>query len=62
MAAERLIAVIVAWTCENSARGRIAKAFFDNVGNDPRMQAERLSTLGSFAEQQIRRTGRLSMA
>jgi hypothetical protein len=61
MAAERLIAVIVAWTCEKSARGRMARDFVNNVGNDARKQAERLSTLGSFAEQQLRRTGRLSM-
>jgi hypothetical protein len=62
MAAERLIAVIVAWTCENSARGRMARDWVNNVGNDARTQAERLSRLAIFAETQIRRTGRLTMA
>jgi hypothetical protein len=60
MAAERLIAVIVAWTCEKSARGRMARDFVDNVGNDARMQAERLSRLAIYAEQQIGRTGGLA--
>lgn len=61
MAAEEMLKIIMSWAGEDSHRGRLVRAFQSNMGNDARLQAERLAMLGIHAERQAKRTAGLSL-
>ncbi|MFJ4845140.1 hypothetical protein [Streptomyces sp. NPDC088733] len=62
MNANTLIEIIMSWTSEqHSHRGRLARAFRDNMGDDPHLQAQRLTLLGIHAEKQSQRKAGLAL-
>ncbi|MFE2686935.1 hypothetical protein [Streptomyces mirabilis] len=62
MAADEMWQIIMSWAGEDSHRGRLVRAFQSNMGNDARLQAERLALLGVHAKRQAMRKAGLSLA
>ncbi|MFI9720543.1 hypothetical protein ACIHFE_12930 [Streptomyces sp. NPDC052396] len=61
MPAEEMLKLVMSWAGEDSHRGRLVRAFQSNMGNDARLQADRLALLGVHAKRQALRKAGLSL-
>lgn len=61
MNAEDLLTHILAWAGENTHRGRLANAFRTNLGNSPKLQAQRVGMLSVYLEREAKSRKGLSL-
>ncbi|PBC82974.1 MULTISPECIES: hypothetical protein [unclassified Streptomyces] len=52
MSADKFWAQIMSWAEEESHRGRLVRAFRDNLGNNAELQAQRIGLLSVYMERE----------
>ena len=61
MSAEKVLEHILSWASEDSHRGRLARAFRDNLGDSPELQAKRVGLLSIYLEREAHSRRGLSL-
>lgn len=56
MTATKVFEQILSWASEDSHRGRLARAFQTNMGNDPALQAQRMGLLSAYLAREVKAT------
>lgn len=55
MSASKVFEFIMSWAAEDTHRGRLARAFQNNMGDDPQLQAQRMGLLSVYLEREAKR-------
>ncbi|MFE7954285.1 hypothetical protein [Streptomyces sp. NPDC057413] len=55
MSADKFWETVMSWADENSHRGRLVRAFRDNLGNSAELQAQRVGLLSLYMEREAKR-------
>jgi hypothetical protein len=61
MSADKVFTHILAWASEETHRGRLARAFRDDMGNSPELQAKRIGLLSIYLEREAHSKRGLSL-
>ncbi|WP_406466736.1 hypothetical protein [Streptomyces sp. NBC_01594] len=55
MSADKIFATIMSWAAEDSRRGKYAREFMSNDGDDPKLQAKRFGMLSMYFDREATR-------